>query len=626
MNLHEYKKISKKKLGLTYSKDRSIFRLWTPEKESVFLCIYSNYQDLRPDKYEMKKAEDGVFEVELKGDYKDLFYTYLLDDLEITDPYSFASSINSKKSAIVDLEETDPIGFRNHKLPSTDWKKAIIYETSIKDFTGDISSSNYHRGKFLGMAERNTEFRGIKTGLDHLIELGITHVHLLPFSDFISVDEDSIYDFDSNNYNWGYDQELYNVPEGSYSVDPTNPKSRIIEAKLMIQKLHENNISVIMDVVYNHSFKTKDSNFNTIFPDYYYRKVGNAFSNGSGVGNEFASERQMVRKFIIDSLKYWASEFRLDGFRFDLMALIDIQTIDLAVKELRKINPNILIYGEPWMALDSSLDRKQQVLWGSQSSKNFALFNAEFRDAIKGDNDGYQRGFIQGDFHQRKNLEKGIIGSIYYDDDRRGGLDFSYESINYFNSHDNLILQDKLFNTIGDNDLIKKASKLAFGIIFTSQGIPFFHAGNEFLRSKNGFKNTYNKPLSINGIRWDKKRENIDVFLYVKDLISIRKKYPHFYIESSDEIRKKIKFIDIEKFGTILYIIKGDKEDLLISHNGEWKDSILKRCDLEEIMNVTSNLEIIHIFSEAGRIEKIIDGDLVLGAISTDIFELKKEI
>lgn len=626
MNLDEYKHISKKKLGLIYGKDRSIFRLWAPEKKAVTLCLYRNYQDLRPDKYEMEKAEDGVFEVELNGDYKDLFYTYLIDNLEITDPYSFASSINSKKSAIVDLEETNPEGFKGHKLPRNNWKKAIIYETSIKDFTGNISSSNYHRGKFLGMVERNTAFRGVKTGLDHLIELGITHVHLLPFSDFISVDEDSIYDFDSNNYNWGYDQELYNVPEGAYSIDPINPKSRIIEAKMMIQKLHENGISVVMDVVYNHSYKTKDSNFNTIFPDYYYRKVGNIFSNGSGVGNEFASERPMVRKFIIDSLKYWASEFKLDGFRFDLMALTDIETIDLAVEELRKINPNILIYGEPWMALGSSLNEKRQVLWGRQNSKNFALFNAEFRDAIKGDNDGYQRGFIQGDFHLRKSIEKGIVGSVNYDDDHRGALKFSYESINYFNSHDNLILQDKLFNTLGDKDLIKKASKLAFGIIFTSQGIPFFHAGNEFLRSKNGFKNTYNKPLSINGLHWDNKRENFDVFSYVKDLISLRKEYPHFAIENTDEIRKKIKFIDIEKFGTILYIIKGDKEDLLISHNGEWKDSILKKGDLEKNMNLSSELDIIHIFSETGRIEERIDGDLVLGAISTDIFKLKKEI
>ncbi len=612
---------SNKKMGAIYSKESTIFRVWSPVQEKIELCIYNANMDIIRDVYLMEKDQDGTFECEVIGDLRGKFYTYKIGDYEVTDPYSFSSSMNSTKSAIVDLDKTDPVGFRNHEIPKHKIEESIIYEASIKDFTSDYTSGNPFRGKFLSLTQEGTEYLGEATGLDHLVDLGITHLHLMPIFDFITVDENPINYFNDDNYNWGYDPELYNVPEGSYSINPRDPEMRIYELKEMVMKLHEKGIGVIMDVVYNHTYKTLDSNFNIIYPNYYYRQYGNAFSNGSGCGNDFASERPMARKFVIDSLKYWQREFKIDGFRFDLMALIDKDTINIALSELKKENPNVLIYGEPWMALDTSLIHEKRVLFGSQIDNGFALFNSRFRDAIKGDNDGYAPGFVQGEYLFQNEVEKGIVGNVDFDSIRNGILNNTTESINYFNSHDNLILQDKLSTTNNDGDIeeVKAWTKLCFGILMFSQGIPFFHSGNEFMRSKEFYHNTYNLPLDINAINWNDKINNIDIYNYVKDIISFRREHDEFRIVSKEDVKDKITFIDNTDFGHILYLIKNRYGYLLISHNCK-KDDI--EYDFKDIFEGVGIKEIRLVFDKNGKRNKVVDENLIFSSQSSMAFEI----
>lgn len=333
-----------KELGMLYTPYKTIFRVWSPLKDKITLFIYNDGEGLERKAYVMSRGNDGVHEATIKGDLKGKFYTYLVDEnKEVTDPYSISSSMNSIRSAIIDLEDTNPQGWENHTIPYNRRNcDAIVYEVHIKDFTAHESSGANHKGKYLGFAEENTSYNGLSTGISHLKDLGVTHVHILPVSDFISVREDKELFFQEGNYNWGYDPELFNVPEGSYASEPADPTSRVKELKTMIMALHESGLKVILDVVYNHTFRSYDSNFNTLMPNYYYRNnPDGSFSNGSGVGNEMATERPMVRKFVIESLLYWANEYKVDGFRFDLMALIDIDTVEEAVSRLREIKPDI---------------------------------------------------------------------------------------------------------------------------------------------------------------------------------------------------------------------------------------------------------------------------------------------
>ena len=369
-----------------------------------------------------------------------VYYKYQLDEkFEIVDPFCKASSINSLKSCVVDLNSTNPAGFIDEQYKIANRNEAIIYELSIKDYSSDISSKvdEKYSGKFLGLVEENDV-----SGINHLKNLGITHVHLMPVFDFVGVDERNSEKFSEDNYNWGYNPENYNCIEGSFATEPKNPKNRIFEFKKMIQTLHANNIGVIMDVVYNHTFRNKDHPFNLIYPQFYRRDNNGDFTNGSGVGSELNTEDEFVRDFIIHSLLYFQKEFHVDGFRFDLMALIDSETTDKIVSELRKEDDNVIIYGEPWMADESPLPKNRRTTFGSQKGQDYAFFNPFFRNAIKGDNDDISTGFVQKNV-DKISLEVGICGSIYYDEERRGFCKNSKETINYFNSHDNLILQDK---------------------------------------------------------------------------------------------------------------------------------------------------------------------------------------
>ncbi|MDU5922352.1 MAG: type I pullulanase [Finegoldia magna] len=542
-------------LGFNYNKEYTFFKIYAPKINSVKLLLYENYNDVRYQSVNMYKNGE-YFEVKVEGDLDGIYYKYQIDEkFESVDPFCKASSINSLKSCVIDLNSTNPEGFIGEEYEIANRNEAIIYELSIKDYSSDISSKirDDYRGKFWGLIEESDV-----SGINHLKYLGITHVHLMPVFDFLGVDERNSERFSEDNYNWGYNPENYNCIEGSYSTEPENPKNRIIEFKKMIQTLHANHIGVIMDVVYNHTFRNKDHPFNLIYPQFYRRDNNGDFTNGSGVGSELNTEDEFVRDFIIHSLLYFQKEFHVDGFRFDLMALIDSETTDKIVSELRKNDENVIIYGEPWMADESPLSKNKRTIFGSQKGKDYAFFNPFFRNAIKGDNDDDYTGFVQENV-DKIGLETGICGSIYYDEKRHGFCENPNETINYFNSHDNLILQDKLMKTNAD---IETSTKLCFDLIMLSQGIPFFHCGNEFLRSKSMYKNTYNLSLSVNAVDWKLKYDNDEIYQYVKSLIKFRKMHPEFNLKDANEIRNKIKFYEVND-SCICFSIKRDKGFLL---------------------------------------------------------------
>lgn len=616
-----YDDIKDYKLGAIYSKTKTIFRVFAPEVD-VKLALTTNYKNPRKDIYPMKQNEWGVWELSLDGDLDGYYYTYLVNDkYEVTDPYSYTSSINSMYSVVCDMEKTNPTGFKNSKVPQILEQEAIIYEMSVKNYTADKSSRVLNKGKFLGLTEKNTHYNGFKTGLENLKELGITHVQLLPIYDFISVDESSERFFDDDNYNWGYDPELYFAPEGSYASDPTNPKSRIIELKKMIGAIHSENIAVIMDVVFNHTFKSYDSNLNTLGPNYYYRmNKDGTFSNGSGVGNELASERVFVRKLIIDSLKHWVREYKIDGFRFDLMALVDVDTIKIALKELRKINPNLIMYGEPWMALGTTLPYEKQTLKGSQKSQGFGVFNDIYRDAIKGDTDSFGIGYIQGAHYLKPTIEEGIAGSIHYDDKRWGFADYASESINYFNCHDNLILYDKLQISLTDLENIDDYVKLALGLVVLSFGKPFLYEGNEFNHSKNNDRNSYNSPLFINAINWKEKEENIEIFNYTKDLIALRKDIKVFNKINPVAIRESLSFMENIEDSLIIYKIKANDSYILVAINASNESKFIDNKNLRSFIGYHDFI-IDNIFGKEGKSNSKVE-DLVLDRLSVNVYKI----
>lgn len=622
VNNISYKEIKKIKLGATYSKNETTFKVFAPNRDKIDLVITDDYKKVRRDIYPMVKDEMGIFTVSLKGNYDEYFYNYIVEDkYEVTDPYAVSASINSMYSAVIDLGDTNPEGFKESKHPDIKENEAIIYELSVKNYTADQSSGVYNRGKFLGLAEAGTRYKDVKTGLDNIKELGVTHVQVLPIYDFVSVDEDHSRFFHDDNYNWGYDPELYFAPEGSYSTNPLDPKSRVREAKEMVKAFHDRGIGVIMDVVFNHTFKTIDSNLNTLAPKYYHRtNPDESFSNGSGCGNELASEKPFVRKLIIDSLVYWAREYKIDGFRFDLMALIDLETIKIAIKELKKINPNIIIYGEPWMALSSPLAYDQQIWKGRQRSNGFGVFNDDFRDAIKGDVNSYGKGYIQGIFNNKHAIETGIRGSIDIGNGD-GFADDASETINYFNCHDNLILYDKLAISLDDTSDINSYVKLALGIIMLSFGKPFIYEGNEFNHSKKNDANSYRSPLYINAINWEDKENNKEIFTYAKDLIAFRKSIEVFKYTSHDEIEKRLDFIEGLDNSVIGYTL--DKEYLVLI-NVNCHEIFIDRDILVNYLGSEEYNKIEKIFDKEGMNNMSIDisHGINLESLSVNVYKI----
>ena len=480
--------------------------------------------------------------------------------------------------AIINLDETDPEGWAEDKGPVVESiNDVVIYEMHHRDFSIHPSSGIVHKGKFLALTEEGTTTPlGDKTGIDHLKELGVTHVHILPSYDYNSVDEANL---PSNQYNWGYDPFNYNAPEGSYSTDPANPAARITEMKEMVKALHEAGIGVIMDVVYNHTANNDDSNFSLTAPGYYYRhRADGSYSDASGCGNETASDRQQMRNYIINSVKYWASEYHIDGFRFDLMAIHDTETMNQVTKALKEINPSIFVYGEGWTAGDSPLAVERRALKENVAKmENIAVFSDDIRDAIKGHySNAADRGFATGKPGNEETVKIGIVASTAHpqvDYSKGNNSKFAYASspsqiINYVSCHDDLTLTDKLAKSMPEASAEERmrAAKLAQTIVFTSQGTPFMFAGEEIFRDKKGVHNSYKSPDSINAIDWSLKNANADQFNYYKELIKLRKAHPAFRMRTAEDIAKNIVFDKVEEPNLISYSIKNN------ANGDQWKE------------------------------------------------------
>jgi pullulanase len=458
---------------------------------------------------------------------------------------------------------------------------AVIYEVHIRDISVAPNSGISNKGKFLGLTELGTlNPHGQSTGLDHMAEMGVTHVHLLPAFDFVSVDESKP---DKPQYNWGYDPQNYNVPEGSYATDPADGNVRIREFKEMVQAMHGKGLRVVMDVVYNHTGRTHDSNFDQFVPGYYYRQweKDKSYSNASGCGNETASDRAMVRKFILESVIYWVKEYHIDGFRFDLMAIHDMETMNQVSAALHAIDPSILIYGEGWTAGDSPLPEKYRALKANAKKMNgVAVFSDDIRDAIKGSVfDDKSTGFASGAKGMAETVKFGIVAANEHpqvDYSKANYAKSPYaknpaEVINYVSCHDNHTLFDKLRVSRPDatEEQLVRMDKLANTIVLTSQGIPFIHAGEEMKRTKGGDHNSYNKPDSVNRINWEWKYTNRDMVDYYKSLIALRKAHPAFRMTTGDMIRKNLAFLLSGDEQLIAYQLKGH------ANNDPWKQILV---------------------------------------------------
>lgn len=493
----------------------------------------------------------GLWSLTIQEDLKGLFYTYEVTvygkTTEAVDPYARATGINGLRGVIIDLKDTNPEKWEKDVSPEIkSYTDAIIYETSVRDISMHPDSGIKNKGKYLGLIEEGTlSASNLSTGLDHILELGITHLQLMPLYDFSykSVNEKNILE----KYNWGYDPQNYNVPEGSYSLAPEDPIVRIMELKETIMKLHTKNIAINMDVVYNHMYEAGESNFEKVFPGYYFRinDSGN-FINGSGCGNDTASENNMMKKFIVDSVLYWAEEYHIDGFRFDLMGLHDIETINEVRLKLDELKRPIMLYGEGWDIPTGIPSETRATQYNAWKQPKIGFFNDVIRDSVRGGVfDPSEKGFVSGSRGLENKIRLVITGCINYSEEISGLYPSPVHAINYVSAHDNHTLWDKLQACAGEFSIEERKSmqKLANAIVLTSQGIPFLHSGAEFCRTKDGVENSYNSPDNINWIDWERKSEFKDVFDYYKGLISLRKEHPAFRLKSSEEIKNHLKFI-----------------------------------------------------------------------------------
>lgn len=592
MQKFDYEVYTGNDLGAVYSPKMTRFKVWAPEAESVKLNLYKQGEgDNLIDQHIMKKSANGTYVFEKQGDCNGIYYTYTVvnhgEEQEAVDPYTKAAGVNGQRGMVINLAKTNPQGFEmdGYRNPEhiTD---AIIYEGSVRDFTMDESSGVFHNGKFLGLTEANTTNHfGEATALDYISGLGVTHVQILPAFDFETVDEKN----QKAQYNWGYDPDNYNVLEGSYAVSPYDGAVRIQEMKQMVLALHSRGIGVIMDVVFNHTYRRDDSNLQKIVPGYYYRSDETGYTNGSGCGNEVASDRPMVQKLIVDSLIYWAKEYHIDGFRFDLMGVLDIDTMNVIAERLKEIRPDVYLYGEGWNGGPSSLAEEKRAFKASaKKMPGIGMFNDDIRDTIKGSvfYDDHL-GFVNGGTHLENALRYGITGAVAHpqvDYDAYGSKPWAKEpgqSINYVSCHDNYTLWDKLSVSCPEASEEKKKAmnRLCAAIVFTSQGVPFIQAGEEFLRSKplpekKGFaENSYNMPDAVNSIKWDNIHEYPDMIAYYKGLMALRKAHPVFRMQSEAEMTQNLCFLSDTPENVVAYLLKGKgaddtPENILVIFNG----------------------------------------------------------
>ena len=512
-------------LGAIYSSKETSFALWAPTADKVFLKIEENNEFHL---YKMDRTDKGVYRLTLKGDHLNERYHYIVTVGGITnetnDPYGKGVSFNSEYSAVIDLEKVKEIKNIKPEFQLVENSEAIIYEASIRDFTEDKNTNIVNKGKYLGMVEEGKKTKGGNpAGLDYLKYLGITHLQILPIIDFFGNDDKDI----SKGYNWGYNPISFFAVEGSYSIDPNNPMSRLIEFKTMVEELHKNNIRVVMDVVYNHLYEFMYTSFEKTVPNYYYRRNATGkIACASGCGDDFASERKMAGKAIIDSLKYFVEIFDVDGFRFDLMGLLDIDTVNKGFEECKKIKKDVIFYGEGWnMGVELPIEKKA-CSDNAGKLPGIAFFNDSYREIMKGgnfQNNLYVKGFVGGRSDNVLEVNYAIRGS---------SIDFPYparfkdpnQSLNYVECHDNHTLFDKLLVSNSDEDTSTLLSRVAFAneIISISMGIPFYHMGQEIGLSKSGLDNTYN-VLKVNNMDYKLLDERFEMVTNLKKFLELRR-------------------------------------------------------------------------------------------------------
>jgi len=588
----------KNDLGLTYATEQSTFKVWAPSVDKVTLQIYeTDLGETLIQKIKMRRSGNGSWTAVVKEDLRGKYYTFqtILNKKtgkEVPDPYAKAVGTNGQRAQVIDLRMTNPAGWRGDKSPPL--KKPtdiIIWEVHVRDLSSHSNSGISNKGKFLGFTEKGTtNDAGLATGLDHLKELGVTHIHLLPSYDYGSVDESKLAD---NQFNWGYDPMNYNVPEGSYSTDPSDALSRISEFKQMVKALHDDGFRVVMDVVYNHTYQTEGMCLEEMVPGYYYRqtKEGN-FSNASGCGNETASERPMVNKYIVESVVYWAKEYHIDGFRFDLMGIHDKQLMLNIRHALDKVDSDIFLYGEGWTAGDSPLPFEDRALKATTYELDrIAAFSDDLRDGLKGSVfEHEEKGFVSGNTSKTESVKFGIVAATYHPQIDYEKVNYSDKAwagepdqcINYASCHDNHTLLDrlKISNPSASTAELLAMHKLAQTVVLTSQGIPFLHAGTELFRTKDGEENSYKSPDEINQIDWNRKITYFDLFDYYRKLISLRKAHPAFRMPNNKMIQKYLSFLDNMPEGTIGYTIgknaNGDDwGTILVLFNGTKKEALV---------------------------------------------------
>ena len=557
---------------MIYSKVKTLFKLNAPttvnldgmtgattqidKKKQVEIHIYEDGQGGKAIKtIKMKASGENRWEATVKGDLKGKFYTFDIGKGETPGVFAKAVGVNGMRGAIVDMAETNPQGWENDQRPVIQSPAdLVIYEMHWRDFSIDVSSGLKNKGKFLALTEPKA--------IEHLKSLGVNAVHILPSFDYASVDETKL---DTPQYNWGYDPKNYNVPEGSYSTDPYNPVTRIKEFKQMVQTLHKAGIRVILDVVYNHTFNIDHSNFQLTYPDMYYRKTADGkYSDGSGCGNETASEKPLMREFMLESVKYWIDEYHIDGFRFDLMGVHDIETMQQIRAEVNKIDPSIYIYGEGWSAGSCAYPvDKLAMKANTQQLNGIAAFSDDMRDALRGPfSDDHKGALLAGIPGEEESLKFGIVGGIAHPQvdmtkvnyDKKPWTNNPTEQISYVSCHDDMCLVDRLkasIPSLTDKNIPEKErtaeliriDQLAQTAVFTSQGVPFILSGEEMLRDKKGVHNSYNSPDSINHLDWNNLQRYPQLFAYYKNLIQLRKNHPAFRLATGDKVRQHLEFL-----------------------------------------------------------------------------------
>ena len=561
---------------MEYTVHSTTFSLWAPTADEVRLMLFdSGHEGHAYQTVPMEPADDGTWKATVEKNLLGKFYTF---NVKINDKWqgdtpginAKAVGINGKRAAIIDMRMTDPEGWNTEVKPAfKSPADVVIYEMHHRDLSVHFSSGIKNKGKFIALTERGTKTPDSlsTTGLDHLIDLGITHVHLLPSFDYASIDESKLKD---KKYNWGYDPLNYNVPEGSYATDPFTPSSRIREFKKMVMALHKAGIRVIMDVVYNHVNDLGSSNFERTAPGYFFRKKKDgSWANGSACGNETASERPMMRKYMIESVLYWMKEYHVDGFRFDLMGIHDIETMNEIRKAVNAVDPSIIIYGEGWAAEAPQLPADSLAMKANtQRMPGIAAFSDEMRDGLRGPfNNNHKGAFLAGIPGGEQSIKFGIVGAVKHPQVHLDSVNYTKiawageptQMISYVSCHDDMCLVDRLQASvpgITPKQLVL-LDKLAQTAVFTSQGIPFIYAGEEIMRDKKGVHNSFESPDSINAIDWRLKALHADVFAYYKGLIALRKAHPAFRMGKAEMVRKHLEFLPVDGSNVIAFRLKG---------------------------------------------------------------------